>query len=146
MYSAPFPCFLLRAARFLLPGNENCSISILHDAVSGSCGSSGDGWPLQAPVSNMHHTCEQTECANARVASSHRITDHMLILMSCALPSAHFCQTILLVLGAASPQKHGYWGLMGLLCMASSVTMATMFHGEVPAQRSLQHGEDSNHV
>lgn len=49
-----------------------------------------------------------------------------------------------LVLCTASPQKHGYCRLMGFLCMTSSVTMTTMFNGEVPAQRSLQHGENSN--
>lgn len=69
MYSAPFPCFHLRAAHFLSPGYTNCSISILHQAVTGSWGSSGDGWSLQAPFSNMHLTFVQTECENACVPS-----------------------------------------------------------------------------
>lgn len=36
MYSAALPRFHLRAANFLSPGYSNCSISILHQAATGS--------------------------------------------------------------------------------------------------------------
>lgn len=89
MYSALFLCFHLRAAHFLFPGYTNHSISIPHQAVTGSWGSSGDGQSLHAPFSNMHLAFQHAECETACFPSFFE-----LLIISYVYPNAKFPFTI----------------------------------------------------
>lgn len=134
MYSATLPRLHLRAANFLSPGYSNaalvCCIRLLPEA------------PPPIPWSQCLFIEQTIFRMNLIIFVIYCFAGakNLIILTAGSL------HTFFILNENPLNSRHSVTELKGFFWMRSSVTVTTVFHGEVPAQRAQQHGEDSNGV